>query len=454
MTKEKWLTSGKERGAYGLWFVGQNIIYMLVLQYITIFFTDEVGLLPGAVALLLMVARVWDAINDPMLGALVDKTQPKKGKFKPWINAVSIIMPIVTIFVFYSFKGSNGLNLTYAYITYIIWGMVYTISDVPIFALALTMTDKSDERVSIMSIGRLAAGLASMIVGIIAAPIIDAAGYTNAAIVLMIISLIVMLPLRFLVKERVKYARTEAVSIKDMVKAVVSNKYLLIFYLSFILIMSTFTGMSVGPYFAKWNLGDLSLNAVIMMAMAPVMILLPIFIPKLIRNFGKRKIFIWGMSLSIVTSIIQYFAGYDNLAVFLTLTFIKSIGLLSPMLMMGMFTADCVEYGDWKNSNRKEGVTFSIQTFSTKLGGAFAGALTIAFIGWFGYDGTIDPSVGTQSASALQGIWLATTIVPVIGLILGLVVFTLFYKLSEEDVAKMMKETEDRRVVLSNSEAA
>ena len=450
---ENWLTSKKERGSYGLWFVGQNIIFMLVLNYLTIYLTDEVGLLPAAVAVLLVVARVWDAVNDPMLGALVDRAQPKKGKFKPWINAVTLIMPIVTIFVFFKISGNGTINLTYAYITYIIWGMTYTISDVPIFALATTMTDNNDERVSIMSIGRLAAGIASLIAGIIAAPAIDNLGYTNAVIILMVISLLTMLPLRFFVRERVMYKREGGATLKEMFSAVANNKYLLIFYISFILIMSTFTGMSIGPFFAKWNLGDLSLNAVLMMTMFPSMVLIPIFAPKLIRRFGKRKIFIVGMIISIVFSIIQYFAGYENFGLFLVLNFIKSIGLIAPMIMMGMFTADCVEYGDWKTGVRKEGVTFSVQTFSTKLGTAFSGALTIAFIGWFGYDGSIDHEVANQSTEALEGIWMATTIVPVIGLVLGLIVFTLFYKLGEDDVARMMAEKSQQRTILTDDEA-
>ena len=448
--KANWLSSGKERGAYGLWFVGQNIIYILVLQYLAIFFTDEIKIGTGAVAILLLVARIWDAVNDPLLGSLVDKANPKRGKFKPWINAVSIVMPIVTIFVFFNLNGSDGFNLTYAYITYIVWGMTYTISDVPIFALATTMTDVPDERVSIMSIGRLAAGLASMVVGIVAAPIIVALGYTTTVIILMIVSLLVMMPLRFLVKERVEYNRGEGAGIKEMIQAVAKNKYLLIFYSAFILLNITNTAFTVGTYFAKWNLGDLGLNAAIMGTIAPIMILLPIFTPMLIRRFGKRKIFIFGISLSIVTSIIQYFVGYDIFGLFLLLNGIKMFGLLLPMVMMGMFTADCVEYGDWKTGNRKEGVTFSIQTFSTKFGGAISGSLGLLVMTIYGYD--VDATV--QSASALEGIWVAVTLLPAIGLFLGLLVFVFFYKLSEDDVARMMKETEARRVVLSDSEAA
>ena len=116
----EFLTSRKERSSYGLWFVGQNIIYFIVLTYLPIFLTDEVGIAEGAVALLLIIARTWDAVNDPMLGSLVDRTNPKKGKFKPWVNAASVFMPIVTIALFWSINGSGSLNLTYAYISYII----------------------------------------------------------------------------------------------------------------------------------------------------------------------------------------------------------------------------------------------------------------------------------------------------------------------------------------------
>ncbi len=448
--KERYLTSRKERTSYGAWFVGQNIIYIMVISFLAIFLTDEVGITEGAVATLFLIARVWDAVNDPMLGAIVDKANPKKGKFKPWINAVSLIMPLVTIALFYSFNGSDSFNLTYAYISYIVWGMCYTISDVPIFALATTMTDNAQERVSIMSIGRLAAGLASMIAGILAPQLIANLGYTSTIVSLMAVSLLIMLPLRFFVKERVVYKREGTNSLREMIKAVTDNKYLLIFYGSFIAITATMTSMTIAPYFAKWNLGDIGQQTLIMGTIAPVMILLPALTPKLVSKFGKRKIFIVGIASSIFFSAIQYLVGYDNLGLFLILNALKSVGLFAPMMMMGIFTADCVEYGHYKTGIRKEGVTFSVQTFSTKLGSAVSAALSLWIIGSFGYDGTIDQAAGgVQTAEALNGIWITTSLIPIAGLIIALIIFTIFYDLTEDKVKQMVNEMKGSRDIIN-----
>ncbi len=444
MEKAGFLTSKKERASYGAWFIGQNIIYMMVLSYLAIFLTDEVGIASAAVGTLLLIARVWDAVNDPMLGALVDKVEPKKGKFKPWINTVSLVMPIATIFVFWNFHGSGGFNLTYAYISYIIWGMLYTISDVPIFSLATTMTDVPEERVSIISIGRLAAGLASMIIGILSPQLISNLGYQKAVIILMIFSLVIMLPLRFYVKERVKYKREDKTTLKSMIKNVTSNKYLLIFYASFIALTATATSMTVAPYFAKWNLGDLGIQTIIMATIAIPMLLIPIFTPKFVKLYGKRKIFIWGISSSIIFSIIQYFVGYNNFTLFLVFNALKSFGLFMPMMMMGIFTADCVEYGHYTTGIRKEGITFSVQTFSTKLGGAISGAIALFVMSLYGFDGT----ASVQTAEALNGIWIANTLIPVIGLVIALVIFVLFYDLTEEDVSRMIKEMADQKEIV------
>jgi sugar (glycoside-pentoside-hexuronide) transporter len=440
------LTSKKERSAYAGWFVGQNIIYFMVISYLAIFLTDVVMLAGGAVALLFLIARVWDAINDPILGALVDKTQPKKGKFKPWINAVTIVMPIATIFLFWNFNGTEGFNLAYAYISYIIWGMLYTISDVPIFALATTMTDHPQERVTIMSLGCLAAGLASIIIGLLAPQLISNLGYQTSIIILMVISLVIMLPLRFLVKERVVYQRSGIVTLKSMVSAVFKNKYLLIFYGSFIAITMTMTSMTIAPYFAKWNLGDIGLQTVIMGSLVPVMLLLPILTPWLVKKFGKRKIFIWGIGSSIIFSIVQFLVGYNNLGLFLLFNFLKSVGMFAPMLMMGIFTADCVEYGAYTNGERNEGITFSVQTFSTKLGSAISAALSLWIIGAFGYDG----SAVAQTDSALEGIWITTSLIPIAGLIVAFILFTWKYDLTEDRVQQMIDGLATNRQISEN----
>jgi len=451
MSNEHFLTTKKERNVYGLWFVGQNIIYMVILSYLSIFLTDEVGIATGAVATLLLVARIWDAINDPILGAIVDRVQPKKGKFKPWINAVSIIMPILTIAVFWNFNGSDGFNLTYAYISYIAWGMVYTVSDVPIFALATTMTDHQDERVKIISIGRLAAGLASLVIGLAAPQLIANMGYSTSIIIFMVIAFLVMLPFRFIVMERVKYKREETVTFKTFINAIIKNKNLLYFSLAYLLIGSSLTLTTIAPYFATWNLGDLATSTYISATMVVPVIALPLLFPWLIKKFGKINIFFWGLIFSSVVGIIQYFVGYENLVLFYGLTFIRGLGMFAPMLMNGMFVADCVEYGAYTTGKRNEGITFSIQTFVTKLGGALSSAISLWIIGAYGYQS--GEGIVSQTASALQGIWVAYALVPVIGMLAAAILLKLTYKLKESDVIQMIQEMKEKHQVLEEVEA-
>ncbi len=447
MTKEKknekgFKTSFGERMSYGSFFTGQNIIFAFILQFLGLFYASEVGLSPAAIGTLFLIARVWDAINDPILGGIVDRSNPKKGKFKPWIKAVGLLMPIATFFVFMKISDNTTTSLIYAYITYIAWGMIYTVSDVPIFALATTMTDNLNERVTLMSIGRLFAvfGFLAMIVG---GPMIENMGYAVTVGILMVIALLTMIPIRFMVKERVVYKRDNAVTLKSMFNAVAKNKYLIAFYSAFILMVGFGTYQTVSAFFAQYNLGNLELSAAIMGTMIVPMLVIPIFAPSLIRKFGKRKIFITLVAFGLIMSILQYFAGYENFTLFLVLNALKGIGTYSPLMLMGMFSADCAEYGAYVTGKRNEGVTFSIQTFSTKLGQAFSGAIGMYILGWYGFAS----EAAEQSQRTLNGIWNTMTLIPIIGVVLGLLVFILFYKLKEEDVEKMIKEMQAKEAV-------
>ena len=285
-------SSRGERLAYGSWYFGQNVIFGFVLGYLALFYTDTVGLTAAAVGTLFLVARIWDAINDPLLAAVIDRTRPKKGKFLPWINSVTFLMPIVTILVFWNIQGNGTINLVYAAISYIVWGMIYTVSDVPIFAIVTTVTDDMDERVALISIGRLMAAVASIFAAVLSAPMIDNLGWTPTVLILMGIALISMIPIRFLLKERFVDNQREPVTLKDMVSTVLKNKYLLIFYLAYICVISTNTAFTIGVYFAQWNLGNLSLQGILALTFILPLLLFPIFLPRMIKAFGKRKIFI------------------------------------------------------------------------------------------------------------------------------------------------------------------
>jgi len=432
---KNYVTSKKERLSYGGYFLGQNIIFMIVLQFLMLFYTDVIGISAASVGILFFIARTWDAVNDPMLGILVDKMNPKKGKFKPWISAVILLMPIATIFLFINPNLGGSGNLAYAYVTYIIWGMVYTISDVPIFALATVMTPNNDERVTLITFGRVAAMIAGLISGVIFMPIVTAMGWTNAVIILSIVAFITMIPIKFFAIERIKHDRTGGISFGDIFKFIKINKPLIAFYSAFLIGGAANTMLVAGPYFAKYLLGDVNLVGLLTISgLFPMLVLLPL-VPKMIKKFGKKKIFIYGYGSSIVFTILMYVVGYDSLPVVLILNLLRSAGVYVPMMMMGMFSADFVEYGHYKSGKRAEGVSFSVQTFATKFSqaiGAVIGGFLLGNV--YGYVENAE-----QTTKAMDGIWQMYTIIPTIGMFFAVIIIFKWYHLKESDVQLMIE---------------
>ncbi len=162
MDKHVYQTSRAERLSYGGFFLGQNIIYVIQLQFLIYFYTEHVGLTLGSTTLMLLIARLWDAFNDPIMGAIVDKCNFKSGKYLPWLRFSTYAIPLSLFFVFININSTYSIKLAFAYITYIAWGMLYTVSDAPIFSLATVMTSDIYERDKLISYGRLAAALAAI----------------------------------------------------------------------------------------------------------------------------------------------------------------------------------------------------------------------------------------------------------------------------------------------------
>lgn len=430
-------TSFKERLSYAGFFVGQNIIYILVLQYLMLYYTDEVGLSTAAVGALFLGARIWDAVNDPIMGLVVDKSKFKSGKFKPWINFASVALPLATILVFTSVGGSGQSKFIYASITYIIWGMIYTISDVPIFALATVMTENIDERVKIMSLGRLAAGIASIVASVAVMPVVMSMGWFQAALLLSVISFIVMIPIKFLAVERLTKEEKNNSSLKDIFKTIVRNKYLLIFYIAFFFSSILMTGTVATSYFAIYNLGNKGLISILSLATYLPSIALPIILPSIIKRFGKRKILLFGTGGYVIGMLAYHFIGYSNLGIVLLFTAINGFFLQVPRMMAGMITADCIEYGEYTTGERSDGVAFSLQTFTNKLSGAFSAAIGSFILTFVGYVPNVE-----QGESALNGIWNMVSIIPAIGYAIMFIIILLFYNLSDKKVQEMALENQ------------
>lgn len=432
MITEKFVTKPSERLAYTSYFMGQNLIYFLVYQFLMLFYTDVVGITAGAVGTMFLISRVFDAVNDPIMGIIVDKTNLKSGKFIPWIKLVTFLMPLATVLLFIK-VGNGGINsLIYAYITYIIWGIIYTISDVPIFALATVMTKNSNERVTLISMGRIGAGIGSVIISMCFMTWMTRLNWIVTVALISILALISMTPLRFLAKERFVYQQKEVLSLKKIFKFVATNKYLLIFYGAIIAASLTNTSTVSINYFAIYNLGNERYISSLTVANMIPMLLVPFILPPLIRRFGKKKIFIMTFLIAIISSILFYFIGYSNIIMVHILTAIKGIAQI-PTFMIGLFTVDCIEYGTYTTGERAEGISFSLQTFTAKLSAAVAGAISGFVLERVGYEAGV-----FQTPQTLDGIWNMYVLYPIIGALIAIGIMWRYYDLNEVQVDKMI----------------
>ncbi|MDR1204771.1 MAG: glycoside-pentoside-hexuronide (GPH):cation symporter [Peptococcaceae bacterium] len=449
-TRQSYQTSLMERGSYGLYFIGQNIVYVLVAQYLMLYYTDYRFMTPAAVGVILLLARVWDAVNDPLFGIIVDKMNLKGGKFKPWIRIATVGVPISIIITFGMPEGlAGGAQIAYACVTYLLYDMLYTITDVPIFALATVMTNNIKERTLIMGIGRMASAFSMLALSMAVMPAIMAVGWFTAAILFAIAGFILMFPLNIFARERFRAGGGEGgASLKDIFTYLSGNKYLLIFYVAMIVCSLTNTVMSMNGYIGKYMLGGPQMIPAVMVTMTLPMIIDSFLIPILNKKADKFYILLTGLSMNLIFSATAYFVGYGSVPLFLVFNVLRNLGFGAFFAMSGMFAADCVEYGNYKTGKRAEGITFSIQTFSAKLTSAFSAGIIGVLMTVIGYDG----AASRQAAPAMDGLWKMFTLMPIIGLAIAIPVIGILYKLRDKDV-QIMALYNQRQITRDEAEA-
>jgi sugar (glycoside-pentoside-hexuronide) transporter len=433
---EKNRTGVLERSSYALYFVGQNIFYMFIINFLMLFYTDYRFMAPAAVGVIFLVARVWDAVNDPLFGIIVDKSRLKWGKFKPWLAISTVLIPIACILIFAMPEGLSAAGkIAYASATYILFGMLYTVCDVPIFALVTAMTDNIQERTLLISLGRLTASIAMILISVLIMPLVAKAGWLGAALIFSAAGFLFMFPVNIFTRERFLNKEAKAPSLKDIVLYLSHNKYLLIFYTGNIIMSLTNTTLTTGNYIAKWLLGGEHMIAILMLAALLPMLVVAAFVPVITKHIDKLHFFLAGIVIMFVFSVSSYFSGYSSPSLCIFFAALRGVGFGIVNVMAFMFAADGVEYGHYKTGRRAEGITFSIQTFSTKMTAALSGAFAMICLQAIGYKGEL----AQQSQSTLNGIWWTSMLLPLIGFTLGFAVLFFLYKLRDKDVQIMAK---------------
>ncbi len=410
----------KEKLSFALAGLGQNMIYNFSSAYIIIFYTDFLKLLPTAVGTLMLVARLWDAINDPIMGSIVDKTSTRFGKLRPYLLAVPIPMIVFTILTFVAVDLSYGMRLFYAYTTYIIWGMIYTVSDVPYWGLSAVMSNDPKERLNIISLARIFSNI-GLAIAIVVPPIIIAAydgaklGYTVGAIIMSVIGGTLFFLAFFNTKERVISTSTNQSMIKNLA-LIKQNKPLLTLQISRVLGSMRMGLAAAGTYFAKYNLNDelyfSLLGGILIVSMIGAITITPL----LSKRFSKKQLYQYSLLLGVIAHISMFVAGYDNLVVLFGLLFFAGVSMgINDVIMYSMVT-DSIDYLQKQTSFRLEGVSFSFHTFTTKLQTAIAAFVIGVVLQQFGFIENV-----SQSDSSLFGIFILLSLLPAISSLLSMI---------------------------------
>ncbi len=437
MASYKLETSRIERFTYGLFFGGQNILYIMTQMLIQLFYVTYLQIDPAIVVLIILVTRVFDAVNDPLIGVFMDKLKLTKTKYKTYINFSAFALPIATFFIFLVPQDiSLTLKIILVILTYIIWDVCYTIADVPIFAISTVMAKSEKERTLLLAISRL--GVIGVLPAMALISIVQAGGNDNLpwiplAAVLSLMSFVCMLPQKWFIKERYNIeVNKKGLSFKQIFKALIKNDQLLIImflFLSqlFVNATSSFSAYVAEGYYGVPNLGSIS-------SLLTIFLILPLSIlaPVTIRKIGKKKFMYIGSIFTVIGGILIYNLNPDIGYYAIPAMTILAIGTLIPSILRGMFTADCIEYGENKTNTRLESTSFSIQTFFNKLADALGISLGVWLLSIANFNEQL--SISANEFEVFSTLHKFSAILPICMGIIYLIGITFFYKLDEKKV--------------------
>ena len=456
----------KEGFSYSLCGFGQNLICTIIGSYLTVFMTDAIGFNALAVAFLMLGARIFDALNDPIMGSIVDRTRTKWGKCRPYMKWMAFPIAIMTAICFLPWYPQSDGGFAAISVMYVVWGMIYTVADVPYWGLSTAMSNDTYRRGNLLTIARLfctaGAGIVTVITPIITDnmtkgldPVAKGEMLKWIYFVIAIVCCVIAVPLFFLgfknTTER-NISTENPPSLGHNLKLLFKNKPLMLIVLSGIggaaRMLFTYTG---GLYFAKYIMDKESMYSLFTMAIVPGGLIASLLVPWCTKKFGKRNTYIWSHIVGGVAMLIAFIVGIacDRGAYTSTAT---TVVLLIALVIAGIpsgfgnivtyaMIGDTVEYLELKTGERAEGICFAMQTLINKIGmavGAFVGVLAYYMAGVAANDASsVTPEGKDTMWFMLVGIAAISFFLTVIPLF--------FYKFNEKQQQEAKAEIEARK---------
>ncbi len=435
------------RYMFGLGTIGRDMLYSIVSMYLIFYLTDIMNLpdstmwwMTGA----LIILRIFDAVNDPVMGFFIDNTRTRYGKFKPWIVIGGIIGGIFTVLLFYDF-GLHGLGYVIAFvILYLCWDLTYGANDIAYWSMLPSLTLDQKEREKTGSFARICAnvGMFSVVVGII--PVTNALGgdrraWQITAIAIVLITWAFLCFTVFGVKEdKSIHTKQEATSLKEMFRILFKNDQLLFTAISMALFMIGYcTTTSFGLYFFKYAFKNEDMYSVFAAILGVSQLAALAVFPFVAKKKSRKTLYAFATVLVVVGYII-FFLSPMNMIFIGTAGIFLFVGQAFIQLLMLMFLTDTVEYGQWKLGHRNESITFSIQPFINKIGGAIANGIVGATLIISGINAAATPSDVTKSGLLIMK--FSMLILPLFFIVIGYLIYRKKFKIDKQLFDKIILE--------------
>ena len=446
------LSAGRKL-CFGVGALGKDLCYAMISTYLTIYLTDTIGLAPFFVGNLFLVARVWDAVNDPMMGFVVDNTRTRWGKFRPWILIGTLINAVILVLLF---RGPDlqGFAL-YAYysVMYILWGMSYTIMDIPYWSMLPSMSSTKEERDSMSVIPRIFASSAWLLVGAFGLAMIktlgqgnEAKGYASSSVVVAVIFVATILVTVIFARDRSSMEATsgkkaQRTSLKDAIHVITANDQLKVYIgvvLAYNLVVQLAGGMAL--YYFKYVTGDEDLFPYFTTAASLAEMGALFLFPILSRFMSKKAVFAiasFTPAIGLVALLVAGVVAPANIPLIIICGVFYKLGSGLTLGATTVMLADVIDYGEVKLGTRNESIVASFQTLLVKTASAVAGWLIGVGLTICGYVENVP-----QTAETILGMRILMGVVPSVITVLAFVIYVKGYKLDGsvlENIAQQLK---------------
>ena len=437
----------KEKVGYGLGDTASHFVWDMVGFWILIFYTDTFGISAAAAGTIMLIARVWDMLSDPLMGILADRTNTRWGKFRPYILWMALPYSVLAVLTFTTPNLGETGKVFYAGITYFLLMTVFTAINLPYSSLGAVMTSDSFERAGLNSYRFIFAFIGQFIVTGTALSLAmyfgggnNAKGYQYTLILFSVVSFILFMITFKTTKERVQPPKEQQQNLKEDLKNLFKNgPWVILFFVGIIsFVMFAMQNLSIAYYF-KYYIGDEE-GVQLFNVIGTIALIAGIPLSKpLSKRFGKRNVYVTSSILSGIFFIALYLPGAKNMMTVYTLNILAKFTYAPAVPLLWTMLADTADYSEWKTGRRSTGLVFSAATFAQKAGWGIGGALA----GWILALYEFVPNM-EQTATSLTGIKLMISVFPGI-LYMSCAILLYFYAIDHKTCLMMQKDLEARK---------